>query len=233
MYSIYKVLDYVYSRAHGRSSSNWIQTTSRSGLAQCAFNSDRFNAHSVWTQPMRIECAFDVQCGQAFSLWQATHDNPPPSHPSSHRQRVWDFAIVEASFNALIVSAPNTQSRARLLAVSCPESGAWLHAMPISSVGLRIDDDVRIAVSVRLGVPLCHPHMCSCCGTEVNNLGTYGLSCRFSKGRHSRHAALTTLSNVPWFLPRSLAIWSHLVFIDQMVSVRMVRRWFNGGVAIF
>ena len=57
MYSIYKDRDYMYSRAHGRSSSNWIQTTSRSGLAQCAFNPDRFNAHSVWTQPMRIECA--------------------------------------------------------------------------------------------------------------------------------------------------------------------------------
>ena len=25
----------------------WIQTTSRSGLAQCAFNPDRFNAHST------------------------------------------------------------------------------------------------------------------------------------------------------------------------------------------
>ena len=38
---------------------------------------------------------------EALSLWQATHDNSPPSHPSSHRQRVWDSAVVEASFNAL------------------------------------------------------------------------------------------------------------------------------------
>ena len=66
--------------------------------------------------------------------------------------------------------------------------------MPISSVGLRMDDDiVRIAVSVRLGVPLCHRHMCSCCGAKVNNLGTHGLSCRFSKGPHSRHAALNDI----------------------------------------
>ena len=103
-------------------------------------------------------------------------------------------AVVEASFNALVVSAPDTQSRVRLLAVSCPESGAWLHAMPISSVGLRMDDDViRIAVSLRLGVPMCHPHVCSCCGGEVSNLGTHGLSCRFSKGLHSRHAALNDI----------------------------------------
>ena len=46
-------------------------TTSRSGLAQCAFNPGRFNAHSVWTQPMRIECAFDVQCGQALKRARA------------------------------------------------------------------------------------------------------------------------------------------------------------------
>ena len=66
--------------------------------------------------------------------------------------------------------------------------------MPISSVGVRMDDDVvRIAVSLRLGVPLCHPHVYSCCGAEVNNLGTHGLSCQFSKGRHSRHAALNDI----------------------------------------
>ena len=129
-----------------------------------------------------------------LSLWQATHDNPPSSHISSHRQCVWDSAIVEASFNALVVSSPDTQSRARLLAVSCPKSGAWLHAMLIYSVGLQMDDDVvRVAVSLRFGIPMCHPYVCSCCGAEVNNLGTHGLSCRFNKGRHSRHAALNDI----------------------------------------
>ena len=67
-----------------------------------------------------LHTSSDPHVEEAVSLWQATHDNPPPSHPSSHRQRVWDSAVVEASFNALVVSAPDTQSRARLLAVSCP-----------------------------------------------------------------------------------------------------------------
>ena len=41
----------------------------------------------------------------------------------------------------------NQLSQARLLSVSHPESGAWLNALPISLVGLRIDDEViRIAV---------------------------------------------------------------------------------------
>ena len=37
-------------------------------MAQCAFNPDWFNAYSVWTQPLCIECAFDDQCGQALNL---------------------------------------------------------------------------------------------------------------------------------------------------------------------
>ena len=111
--------------------------------------------------PPQLTTSSDPLVEEALSLWQATDDNPPPSHPSSHRQRVWDSAVVEASFNALVVSAPDTEYRACLLAVSCPESGAWLHAMPISSVVLRMDDDVvRVAVSLRLGIPMCHPHSC-------------------------------------------------------------------------
>ena len=80
------------------------------------------------------------------------------------------------------------------MAVSSPESGAWLNALPISALGLRMDDDVvRIAVGLRLGVPLCRPHQCSNCGTDIDILGTHGLSCRYSKGRHSRHAAVNDI----------------------------------------
>ena len=52
---------------------------------------------------------------------------------------------------------------------------------------------VRVAVSLRLGLPMCRPHECSACGAAVDNLGTHGLSCRFSKCRHSRHAALNDI----------------------------------------
>ena len=83
------------------------------------------------------------------------------------------------------------QASAHLRAVAVAESGAWLHALPISSLGLRMDDEsIRIAVGLRLSVPLCRPHLCVSCGADVDELGTHGLSCRFSKGRHSRHAAV-------------------------------------------
>ena len=31
------------------------------------------------------------------------------------------------------------------------------------------------------------------CGADVNIHGTHGLSCRFSKGRHSRHASINDI----------------------------------------
>ena len=83
----------------------------------------------------------------------------------------------------LLYQASDAITRARLLAVSRKESGAWLHAVPKSSLGLRMDNDtIRVAVGLRLGEALCSPHSCQS--------GLHGLSSRFSNGRHYHHAAL-------------------------------------------
>ena len=40
------------------------------------------------------------------------------------------------------------------------ESGAWLDVLPSTSLGLRMDDEtVRIAIGLRLSLPLCSPHI--------------------------------------------------------------------------
>ena len=109
--------------------------------------------------------------------------------------------------NSLLETA-DTLSKVCLLAVSRSESGAWLHALPISSVGLRMDNEViRITVGLRLGLPLGRPHACSDCGAPISDLDTHGLSCRFSRDRHSRHSSLNdiikqtlTTANVPCHL---------------------------------
>ena len=45
------------------------------------------------------------------------------------------------------------------LSASSPHSGDWLYALPITSCGLRLDDEaVRVAVGLRLGSSLCVPH---------------------------------------------------------------------------
>ena len=42
-------------------------------------------------------------------------------------------------------------------------------------------------------LPLRCSHACSSCGLDVDELGTNGLSCRFSKGQHSRHATVNDI----------------------------------------
>ena len=44
-------------------------------------------------------------------------------------------------------------------------------------------------MALRLGAPVCQQHQCKC-GERVDELGTHGLSCRYSAGRRSRHSSL-------------------------------------------
>ena len=76
-------------------------------------------------------------------------------------QKAWDFSVVSTSYDSLLDAASDPSCRARLLAVASKESGAWLSALPVSSVGLRMENEViQVAVGLRLGVPLCEPHEC-------------------------------------------------------------------------
>ena len=59
-----------------------------------------------------------------------------------------DQAVVMSAFT-------DDFNRARLLAASAPHSGDWLHALPLSTCGLRLDNEaVRVAVGLRLGTSL-------------------------------------------------------------------------------
>lgn len=86
------------------------------------------------------------------------------------------------------------ESKARLLAANSAESGAWLNAPPVSSLGLRMSDEaIRIAVGLRVVAPLEQTHQCAFCGAEVNQFARHGLSCRFSQGRVSCHNAVNSI----------------------------------------
>ena len=158
--------------------------------------------------PPRLQNAsYQVQV-EALECWSQGHNAPPPSAPTSHRQRAWDEPRVAAAADALLEAATDDRTRARLLASKRVESGAWLQALPMSSLGLRMDDDtLRVAAGLRLGATLCQPHNCQHCGDAVDEFALHGLSCRKSQGRHPRHAAINML------LQRALAsarVPSHL-----------------------
>ena len=68
-----------------------------------------------------------------------------------------------------------------------------MHALPIASCGLRLDnEDVRVAIGLRLGTAICEPHICLC-GALVDAHGTHALSCKLGSGKHSRH---NTINNI-------------------------------------
>ena len=136
-----------------------------------------------------------VSC--TLSVWSSDHDIQPLVDDEAIHQKAWDRPRAESAFRKLLGNALNTADRACLLAASLHESEAWLHALPLSNLGLRLDDDsVRIVVALCLGTPLCAPHHCQRCGQSVDPLDRHGLSCRRSDGRHPRHAALSS-ANIP------------------------------------
>ena len=167
-----------------------VQLAPSAFLASAAGSSDL--AHHIL--PSHLQSLPLPNVAEAAELWSQGHNQPPPVGSASHRQKNWYVHKVSATADTLLECAPDAASRARLLAASSRESGAWLNALPISSLGLRMDNNaIRVAVGLRLGSPLCRPHICHHCGTEVNSLATHGLSCRWSEGRHHRHAAVNDI----------------------------------------
>ena len=129
----------------------------------------------------------DPLIAKALAIWSELGGGHPPSGADAALQRPWDEAVCSAVFNNLLLQA-DMPSRARLLAVSAPDAGAWLHALPIRNLGLALSNrELRIAAGLRLGALLVRRHSCVCCGVEVDPLGHHGLSCRKSAGRLRRH----------------------------------------------
>ena len=73
----------------------------------------------------------------------------------SPRQISWDTPLNQAANNQLLSDAQSEASQARLLAAAWKESGAWLNAIPVTSLGLKMEDKVlRIVVELRIGTTL-------------------------------------------------------------------------------
>ena len=128
-----------------------------------------------------------------IDMWKISGEGlVEPDGESAFRQRAWDSPRIEHSLKTLLDRADQF-SRARLLASSQPESGAWVSAVPVPSLGTQLSpDELRIAVALRTGSKICVPHQCRC-GKDVDEYGHHLLSCKFNKGRLPRHAALNDI----------------------------------------
>ena len=167
----------------------------------------------------------------ALAAWQHGHSEVPPSGAASHRQKAWDAPLIQVTYDALMGAAYNPSTQARLLAVASKEAGAWLTALPISSLGLRMDDEVvRIAVGLRLGVAHCVAHCCQHCGSDVNEMDTHDLSCLFSSGRFSHHAAINDTIKKSLNVAKIPCQLEPNGFLGQMERGQMEQPWSLGVV---
>jgi hypothetical protein len=75
-------------------------------------------------------------------------------------QKNWDTSLVDAVQKEMVATA-GLRDKARLMALATKESGAWLNAMPIPTLGNLLDDgSLRVSVTMRLGALVCWPHKC-------------------------------------------------------------------------
>ena len=132
-------------------------------------------------------CWIDPEIDRIRSVWCSIGGSEFPLGTAADKQSSWDFGVCKFQFDALVSRHADPIDRARLLAVSAPHSGDWLHALPLSACGLRLDNDtVRATIGLRLGAKLCEPHRCPCGGWVEAN-GLHALACKRSAGRSSRH----------------------------------------------
>jgi hypothetical protein len=130
----------------------------------------------------------DLVQEEASWIWQRITEPPIPFPQPQTNSGTWNLPSWKG-FKAPSSTSltPNQQNRARLLAVTRKESGAWLSTLPCAPLGHALDNTtLRITVGLRLGARLYHPHVCIC-GEPVDNLATHGLSCIKKGGTYSRH----------------------------------------------
>lgn len=159
-------------------------------LAPAAFLSSSISTEDTQSD-LLVNCIpvpTDFHLTRIRSDWTATYGAASVPDVSSHQnQKAWDTQLVTAVLASLTANAVGQADKARLLAAAAPHSGDWLHALPISSCGLRLDDNaLRVSVALRLGAKVCEPHICIC-GSNVDCFGSHALSCKKSPGRIIRH----------------------------------------------
>ena len=111
-----------------------------------------------------------------------------PLPDDQSRQRAWKLLIVKNNWGNMYREADQV-SRARLLATA-QENGAWLNALPVSSLGTLLDSEsYGVAIALRVGADVCIPHSCRC-GGRMDSGGLHGSSCKYSAGGFSEHSGM-------------------------------------------
>ena len=96
-----------------------------------------------------------------------------------------------------------------------------MNCLPSTAIGTLLDNEsFRIAISQRLGLPVCAPHECRCAAI-VDRYGLHPLSSRLSAGRLPRHFTLNDINNRALSSAGFNAVLNLLALIVEMVSALM------------
>ena len=84
-------------------------------------------------------------------------------------QKAWDLPIVKRNWKICCVW--------QIRCLDCfaghaqRESGAWLNALPVQSLGTLLDSEsFRVAIALRVGTDVCIPHSCRY-GERMDSIG--------------------------------------------------------------
>ena len=84
-----------------------------------------------------------------LSSWYSSFVAIPDTLPA--RQLFWDRPCIRADRLLVESSLSSAFQRASFLAASSKHSGDWLYALPVTSCGMRLDDEAaRVAMGLRL-----------------------------------------------------------------------------------
>jgi hypothetical protein len=125
--------------------------------------------------------------------WQQSTAETSDFPSSDCKQSSWDTPLLSAAMSGIESRARDPYDLARLNAIQAPHASDWLFALPLAAQGLRLnDEEMRVAVGLRLGAVICAPHACAC-GTMVSARGSHGLACSLGFGRQARHSSINDI----------------------------------------
>lgn len=134
------------------------------------------------------------------------------------RQRPLCHCIDDAVFIDLLVSSPDTRSRALALSSALPHAGDWLNVTPSTALGLHLHDrEFRLCLQYWLGLRMCEEDVsCPICVGNADAFGDHQVGCGGNGDRIHRHdslrdaiysaaqtAALAPRKEVPSLIPGS------------------------------
>src|SRR5437867_3627811 len=130
----------------------------------------------------------------SYSLEWSNLFGTTPVGDLARKQSSWDRPGISLDISQVWAGLHSSREKAVFLAASAQHSGSWLAALPISSCGLRLDNEaVRVAVAlIRLGLHVCVPHECRC-GSSVDAWGSHAFVCKRAMARSTRHHAINDI----------------------------------------